>query len=86
MSDLKSVSSVSSDFPMDKYACQVDDQFLDLCEHEVTDDHIDNCIFIIDHYQYDLNLVLSSFVYHYSEEKIVNIDDQNLITRKLEGY
>ena len=71
---------------MDRYACQVDDQFSDLCEHEVSDDHIDNCIFLPDHYQYDLNPVLSSFVDHYFEEKIVNIDDQNLITRKLEGY
>ena len=52
---------------MDRYACQVDDQFSDLCELEVTDDHIDNCIFLVDHYQYDLNLVLSSFVDHYFE-------------------
>lgn len=82
MLDLKSDSSVLSDFPMDRYACQIDDQF---SKHEITNDHIGNCIFLADHYQYDLNPVLSPSFDHYFEERTVTTDDQNLITIEQEG-
>jgi hypothetical protein len=86
MSDLESDSSVFADFSMDRYACQVDDQFSNHFEHEVTDDCIDNYMFLVDHNQYVLNIVLSLSYDHYSEEGVVATDDQDLITRELEGY
>jgi len=43
-------------------------------------------MFLYDHNQYALTLVLSSYYDHYSEERVVATNDQNLITRELEGY
>jgi len=82
VSDLKSDSSVLSDFPMDRYACQIDDQF---SKHEITNDHIGNFIFLADHYQCDLNPVLSPYFDHYFEERTITTDDQNLIIKEKEG-
>jgi hypothetical protein len=86
MSYWESDSPVFADVSMDRYAWQVDNQFSNLFDHEVTDDCIGNYMFLVDNDQYDLNLVLSSSCDHDFEERVVATDDQDLITRGLEGY
>ena len=86
ISDLDYNSSVLADVSMDRYAWKVDDQFSNHFDHEVIDDCIGNYMFLANKYQYALNHVLSSSCDHHSEEKSVATDDQNLITRRLEGY
>jgi hypothetical protein len=86
ISDLEPDSSVFADFSMDRYACQAYDQFSNHVEHTVTDDCIDNYMFLADHNQYALNPTLSLSCDHYSEEGVVATDDQDLIIRELEGY
>jgi hypothetical protein len=79
-------SLVFADFSMDRYACQAYDQFSNHVEHIVVDDCIDNYMFLDDHNQYVLNPTLPLYCDQYSEEGVVAIDDQDLITRELEGY
>jgi hypothetical protein len=86
MSDWESNTLVFADVPMDMYAWQVDDQFSNHFDHEVTDDCIGNFMFLVDHNPYDVRPFLSSSYEHHSEEMIVTTDDQDLITRGLEGY
>jgi hypothetical protein len=86
MSDLESYSSVFVDVSMDRYACQVYDQFSNYFEHEVIKDCIDNYMFLADHNQYDLKNSFPLSYDHYSEEGVVATDDEDLITRELEDY
>jgi hypothetical protein len=86
ISDSDQNSSVLEDVSMDRYAWKVDDQFSNHFDHEVIDDCIGNYMFLADNDQYDLNHVLSSSCDHHFEEKVVATNDQNLITRRLEGY
>jgi hypothetical protein len=86
ISDLDQNSSVLEYVSMDRYAWKVDDQFSNHFNHEVIDDCIGNYMFLADNDQYDLNHVLSSSCDHHFEEKVVATNDQNLITRRLEGY
>ena len=51
----------------------------------ITEDCIGNYMFLTDPYSYDFSTVLSSSSEHFSEEKVVMIDDQNLSSRKKEG-
>jgi hypothetical protein len=60
--------------------------FSNRLEHEVTKGCIDNYMFLANHNHYNLNLIFSLSYDHYSEEGVVSIDDQDLITRELEGY
>jgi hypothetical protein len=86
MSDWESNTLVFADVPMDMYAWQVDDQFSNHFDHEVTDDCIGNFMFLVDHNPYDVNPILSLSYEHHSEEMIVTTDDQDLITRELQGH
>jgi hypothetical protein len=86
MSDWESDSPVFADVPMDRYAWQVDDQFSNHFDHEVTDDCLGNYMFLVDNDQYDLNPVLSSSCDHDFEERVVATNDQDLITRELESH
>ena len=51
----------------------------------ITNDCIENYMFLADHNPCHLNIALSSFSESFSEEKVVMIDDQDLIIRELEG-
>jgi len=48
----------------------------------VTDDCIGNYIFSIDPYSYDFNIALSLSSEHFSEEKVVMINNQDLSSRE----
>jgi hypothetical protein len=79
-------SLVFADFSMDRNACQVYDQFSKHVEHTITDDCIDNYIFI-SYYNQCVSNSASPLAYdHYFEEGIVAINDQEMIIRELEGY
>jgi hypothetical protein len=54
---LEQNSSVYSYFSIDMDACQAYDQFSKHVEHIVTDDCIDNYMFLANHYQCDLKHV-----------------------------
>jgi hypothetical protein len=79
-------SSVCLDFPIDRDACHVYDQFPKYFEHEVTNDCIDNHMFLVEHYQYDLNFVLQLSRDHNFKEEVVSPDDQDLLMKKEESY
>jgi hypothetical protein len=80
------VSSKYSDFSMDRDVHYAYNQFPKHFEHTVTNDCIDNYMFLVDHFQYVLNHVVQLSYDHYSEEEIVSPDDQELILKGQEGY
>ena len=71
---------------MDMYAYQVYYQFSNHVEYIVTDDCIDNYIFLVDRNQCVSNIVSPLSYDHFCKEKVVVTDDQDLIIRELEGY
>jgi len=79
-------SSTFAEYSKDRYACEFYDQFANHVEHVITDDCIGNYIFLADHNSYYLNTALSSSYEHHFEERVVVTDDQDLITRELEGH
>ena len=67
-------------------ACHVYDQFPKYFEQEVTNDCIDNHMFLVEHYQYDLNSVVQLSHDHYFKEEVVSPDEQDLLMKEKEGY
>jgi hypothetical protein len=84
--NLEPDSSVCSDFSIDRDACHVYDQFLKHFEHEVTNYCIDNYMFLVEHYQYDLESTVQLSCDHYFEEEKLSPDDQALLIKCEEGY
>jgi hypothetical protein len=85
ISNCKSDSSVVAEISMDRYECEFYDQFANQEESMITDDCIGNYVFLIDPYSYDFNTILSSSFEHFSEEKVIMIDNQDLMSREQEG-
>jgi hypothetical protein len=86
MIDWESNSPIFADVSMVRYACQFHEQFSNNFEDEIVDVCINNYIFLADNDQYALNPFSSSYYEHQSEERVVVMDDQDLITRELEGH
>jgi hypothetical protein len=86
ISDSGPDSSTFAEYSKDRYACKFYDRFANQVEHVVTNDCIDNYMFLTDHNPCHLNIALSLSFEHYSEEEVVLIDDQDLITIELEGH
>jgi hypothetical protein len=84
--DLELNSSVFSDFSMDRDTYHAYDQFLNHFEHAVTDDYIDNFIFLVDLNQNTLNPAIQLSYNQYSENETVTLGGQELLTEEQEGY
>jgi hypothetical protein len=84
ISNYESNSLVFADVSMDRYTCEFYDQFENQVEPMITDGFMDNYIFSTDPYSYDLNIVVSSSSEHFSEKKVIMIDNQDLISREQE--
>ena len=67
------------------YELECYDQFANQDEPMVINDCIRNYIFSTDLYSYDLDIVSSSSSDHFSEEKVIMINDHKLISREIEG-
>jgi len=62
------------------------DQFPNNFEHAVTDDCIDNYIFLSDRYHDALNSNIQISCDHYPENITVTLDDQEFLPEEKEGY
>ena len=71
ISDLGKSSSTFADYSKDRYAYQVYDQFPNHVEYAVTDDGLDNYIFLADHKQCVSNVASSSYFDQIYEEEVV---------------
>ena len=78
--------SVFAEYSRDRYACEAYDQCVNQEEPMMTDDCIGNYMFLTDPYSYDFNIVLSSSSEHFSEEKVIMMDDQDLNSREQNGH
>jgi len=86
ISDSDLNSSIFAEYSRDRYACEFFDQIANQDEPMVTDDCIDNYMFLADYNPCHLNTALSSSSEHYSEEEVVVFDDHKLISREQEGH
>jgi hypothetical protein len=82
LSDCESDFSTSAECIKDIYEPEVYNQFEIQVEPMITDDFMKNYIFSVDCYSHDLNIDVSSSSKHFSEEKIIMIDKQDLISRE----
>jgi hypothetical protein len=86
MSYCESYSLVFAYVSMDRYACQFHENFSNNFEDEIIDDCIDNYMFLADNDQYASNHVSLSFYENHYEERVVVMDNQDLIMRELESH
>jgi hypothetical protein len=77
--------SIFAECSRNRYESECYDQFTNQDEPMVTNDFISNYIFSNDLYSYDLDIVSSSSSDHFSEEKVIMINDHKLISREIEG-
>jgi hypothetical protein len=82
ISDCESDFSIFAECLKDRYEPEVYNQFEIQVEPMITDDFMNNYIFPVDCYSHDLNIDVSSSSKHFSEEKIIMIDKQDLISRE----
>jgi hypothetical protein len=85
ISDSSQSFSIFVECSRNMYESECYDQFANQDEPMVTNDCISNYIFSTDLYSYDLDIVSSSCSDHFSEEKVIMINDHKLISRELEG-
>jgi hypothetical protein len=86
ISDSGHNSSIFVEYSRNRYESEFYDQFANQDEPMITDDCIGNYMFLTDPYSYDFNIVLSSSSEHFSEEKVIMMDDQDLGSREQKGH